>query len=96
MNSTWGTPTEKVVCVDYRALNNLLPLVTKAHSKNKGVLTLVPLPKFDEMYAKLAGSGIYSTLDLRSGYYHIALSADSQRKSPFVTIMFLWTGSISH
>ena len=39
------------------------------------------------MYAKLAGSSIYSTLDLRSGYYHITLSVDSQKKSAFVTLM---------
>ena len=51
------------------------------------MLILVPLPKIDEMYAKLASSSIYSTLDLRSGYYHIALSADSQRISAFVTPM---------
>ena len=63
--------------MDYCALYNLLLLVAKTHSKAKGVLTLVPLPKIDEMYAKLAGSSIYSILDLRSGYYHIALSVDS-------------------
>ena len=48
---------------------------------------MVPLPKIDEMYAKLAGLSIYYTLDLKSGHYHIALSADSQRKSAFVTPM---------
>ena len=38
-----------------------------------------------KMYVKLASSSIYSTLDFRSGYYHIALSVDSQRKSASVT-----------
>ena len=33
----------------------------------------------------IPGLTIYSTLDLRSGYYQIALSVDSQRKSAFVT-----------
>ena len=42
------------------------------------------LVKIDEMYAKLASSSISSTLDLKSGYYHIALSVESQRKSAFV------------
>ena len=37
-----GEPPKKRMCVDYRALNNLLPTVTKAFSKSKGVLTLVP------------------------------------------------------
>ena len=48
---------------------------------------MVPLPKIDEMYARFAGLSINSTLDLRSGYCHIALSADSQRKSACVIPM---------
>ena len=38
-------PPKKRLCVDYRALNSLIPPVTKAHSKAKGVLTLVPYLK---------------------------------------------------
>ena len=72
------------MCVDYRMLNQLLPKVDKAHSKAKGVLTLVPLPKIDEIYAKLEGSTIYSTFDMRSGYYHLELNEESQPKSAFV------------
>ena len=55
-----------------------LPKVDKAHSKAKGVLTLVPLPQIDEIYAKLEGSTIYSTFDMRSGYYHLELNQESQ------------------
>ena len=44
------------ICVDYRTLNSLLPLVKKAFSKAKGILTLVPLPKIDEIYVRLKGS----------------------------------------
>lgn len=80
-----GEPPKRRLCVDYRALNSLLPPVTKAFSKAKGILSLVPLPKIDTIYAKLAGSAIYTSLDLRSGYHHIALSPESQRKSAFVT-----------
>ena len=52
----------------------------KAFSKAKGVLTLVPLPKIDEIYAQLKGSRIYSTLDMRSGYYHMVLSDEARPK----------------
>ena len=72
------------MCVDYRMLNQLLPKVNKAHSKAKGILTLVPLPKIDEIYTKLEGSTIYSTFDMRSGYYHLELNPESQLKSAFV------------
>ena len=40
-------PPKKRLCVDSRVINSLLPKVNKAHSKAKGVLTLVPLPKID-------------------------------------------------
>ena len=79
-----GEPPRRRMCVDYRMLNQLLPKVDKAHSKAKGVLTLVPLPKIDEIYAKLEGSTIYSTFDMRSGYYHLELNQESQPKSAFV------------
>ena len=51
-----GEPPKKRLCVDYRVINTLSPKVNKAHSKAKGVLTLVPLPKIDEIYARLKGS----------------------------------------
>ena len=68
-----GEPPKTRLCVDYRAVNSLLPPVKKAFSKAKGILTLVPLPKIDEVYARLKGSRIYSTFDMRSGYYHMVL-----------------------
>ena len=46
-----GEPPKRRLCVDYRAVNSLLPPMRKAFSKAKGVLTLVPLPKIDEIYA---------------------------------------------
>ena len=62
-----GEQPRRRMCVDYRMLNSLLPKVEKVHTKAKGVLTLVPIPKIDEIYAKLEGSTVYSTLDMRSG-----------------------------
>ena len=37
------------------------------------------------MYAKLKGAKVFSTIDLRSGYHHIALGKDSRAKTVFVT-----------
>ena len=79
-----GEPPRRRMCVDYRMLNFLLPKVEKAHTKAKGVLTLVPIPKIDEIYARLEGSAVYSTFDMRSGYYHLELTPESQPKSAFV------------
>ena len=80
-----GDPPKKRLCVDYRVINSLLPKVNKAHSKAKGVLTLVPLPKIDEIYARLKGSKVHSGFDARSGYHHMELSAKARPKSAFVT-----------
>ena len=80
-----GDPPKKRLCVDYRVINSLLPKVNKAHSKAKGVLTLVPLPKIDEIYARLKGSKVYSGFDAQSGYHHMELSAKARPKSAFVT-----------
>ena len=48
-------------------------------------LSLIPLPKIDVMYTNLCGAKIFTTLDLRSGYYHIALDDKSKAKTAFVT-----------
>ena len=79
-----GEPPKRRLCVDYRAINCLLPPVTK------GILTLVPLPKIDEIYACLKDSKIYSTFDMHSGYYHMVLSEKSRPKSAFVSVYGKW------
>ena len=81
-----GEPPRRRMCVDYRMLNSLLPPVNKAHSKAKGIVTLVPLPKIDEIYAQLQGSKIFSALDMRHGhgYFHIELSEEAKPKIAFV------------
>ena len=85
-----GEPPKRRLCVDYRAINSLLPPVKKAFSKAKGISTLVPLPKIDEIYARLKDSKIYSTFDMRSGYYHMVLSEESRPKSAFVSAYGKW------
>ena len=37
------------------------------------------------MYVKLKGAKVFSTVDLRSGYHHIALGKSSRAKTAFVT-----------
>ena len=81
--SALGEPPQRRMCVDFRKLNKTQPEV---HNMNggKGCISLVPLPKIDKLYTKLQGHKIFSTLDLRSGYYHIGLSDRAKPKTAFV------------
>ena len=81
--STPGKSPRRKMCIDYRRINKLQPEVTKAYG-GKGCIFLIPLPKIDELYAKLKGYKVFSSLDLRSGYYHIGLSDSAKPKSAFV------------
>ena len=66
-------PPRRRLCVDYQKVNALQPEV-KQTDKGTGCLTLYPLPKINEMFSKLEGATIFSTIDLCSGYYHIGLT----------------------
>ena len=81
--STPSEPPRRRMCVDYQKINKLQPEVTKADGR-KGCISLIPLPKIDELYAKLKGYKVFSSLDLRSGYYHIGLKDSAKPKSAFV------------
>ena len=81
--STPGKPPRRRMCMDYKRINKLEPEVTKADS-GKGCISLIPLPKIDELYAKLKGYKVFSSLDIRSGYYHIGLTDSAKPKSAFV------------
>ena len=50
----------------------------------------MPFPKIDEIYANLRGSKIYSTFDMRIGYYHMVLSEESRPKTAFVSLFGKW------
>ena len=80
-----GEPPRWRMCVDFRKINDLQPQVRRVDSPTSGNISLVPLPKINEMYAALHGAKIFTTLDLRSSYYHINLDKESKAKSAFVT-----------
>ena len=48
------------------------------------------MPKIDEIYARLKGSKIYSTFDMRRGYYHMVLSEESRPKTTFISLFGKW------
>ena len=85
MKSAPGEPPRRRMCIDIHAFNALQPKVVKADSKAKGNLTLHPLPNIDQQHTQLRGAKIFTTLNLRSGYYHIKLGKDSQAKMAFMT-----------
>ena len=61
-----GEPPKRRLCVDFRKVNELQQEVITA-GKTKGQISIHPLPKIDEMYAKLKGTKVFSSIDLRSG-----------------------------
>jgi hypothetical protein len=80
-NSPWTSPVVLVrkkngtlrFCVDYRKLN----AITKKDA--------YPLPRIDEMLNALAGSYWFTTLDLASGYWQVAMNQHDREKTAFVT-----------
>ena len=78
-----GEPPKRRLCVDFRKVNELQEVITAG--KTKGQISIHPLPKTDKMYAKLKGAKVFSTIDLRSRYHHIALGKSSRAKTAFVT-----------
>ena len=82
-------PPRRRLCIDYHKVNALQKEV-KCMDKSMGCLSLYPLPKIDEMFSKLGGATVFSTIDLRSGYYHIGLTRESRAKSAFIVPMEKW------
>ena len=83
-NTAPREPPKIRLCVDFRKVNELQQQVI-TEGKSKGQISIHPLPKIDEMYAKLKGAKVFSTIDLRSSYHHIAQGKSSRAKTAFVT-----------
>ena len=63
----------KHLCVDLRGLNG----ITRTY--------IWPMPRVKYIFAKLGRAKYCTTLDLRSGYHHIAHDKDAIKKTTFVT-----------
>ncbi|GJQ73132.1 hypothetical protein Trydic_g1760 [Trypoxylus dichotomus] len=61
------------LCIDYRGLNKITKKIT------------YPLLLTDDQIDRLSGKKYFITLDMRSGYYQIPVSKDSQHKTAFIT-----------
>ncbi|RYE95918.1 MAG: hypothetical protein EOO78_22560, partial [Oxalobacteraceae bacterium] len=68
-------------CVDYRGLNDLT------------VRNSYPLPHMDDLFDRLQGARYFSKIDLRTGFYQIAMADEDCAKTAFRTRYghFEWT-----
>jgi hypothetical protein len=79
--SPWATPVlfvekkdgTKRMCIDYRALNEVT-------IKNK-----YPLPRIEDLFDQLRGAGVFSKIDLRSGYHQLRIQPSNIPKTTFIT-----------
>ena len=61
------------MCIDYRRIN-------KVTVKNK-----YPLPRIEDLFDQLKGAGVFSKIDLRSGYYQLRVKEVDVPKTAFRT-----------
>ena len=61
------------MCIDYRSINN------------NTVVNGYKLPRIDDIIDRLAGSMVYSKLDLATGYHYLAIKPTKTYRTVFVT-----------
>ena len=72
--------------INYRKLNS--HIVTARQIKSDGsigkVIANYPLPTTNNLLARFQGCKYFSTIDLRSGYYHIRLGKEALERTAFI------------
>jgi hypothetical protein len=79
--SPWSAPVvlvtkkngKKRFCVDFRKLNAVM--ITENWA----------LPRIEDIFERLGDSKLFSTLDLKSGYWQMSLAEESKVKTAFST-----------
>jgi hypothetical protein len=66
------------MCHDYRAINRIT------------VKNASPLPRIDDLFDKLGGAKIFSSMDLMQGYYQMRIKPSDTHKTAFKTPMGLY------
>ncbi|KAJ9516707.1 hypothetical protein QJQ45_027150 [Haematococcus lacustris] len=69
------------MCIDFRALNKLT-------GKTQGLICRsdrYPLPRIDDLFDRVQGKMVFSSLDLQSGYHQIRITPEDVPKTAFVT-----------
>jgi hypothetical protein len=68
-SSLWGAPVLFVekkdgtqqMCVDYQSLNEVT------------IMNKYPLPRIEDLFDQMKGAGVFSKIDMRSGYHQLKL-----------------------